>query len=69
MFVLNNLETKETINYKNLQDIADKLNIKYHQARSIMLKNEKKFLKNDIRQLSKKYEIIKYEIIKTDIID
>jgi hypothetical protein len=58
-FVLKNLENNEIKNFKNLQDIADLLNIKYHQARSIMLKDEKKFLKNDIRQLSKKYEISK----------
>ena len=59
ILVLKNLETNETKNYKNLQDIADELKIKYHQARSIMLKDDKKFFKNDIRKLVKKYEIIK----------
>jgi len=60
-FTLKNLETNEEENYKNLQDVADKLGIKYHQARSIMLKDEKQFLKNDIRHLTKKYMIFKIE--------
>lgn len=57
LYILDNLETNEKLEFKNLQDVADKLNIKYHMARSIMLKDEKKFLKNDIRVLSKKYKI------------
>ncbi len=60
-FTLKNLETNEEARYKNLQDIADELGVKYHQARSIMLKDEKQFLKNDIRQLTKKYMISKIE--------
>ena len=62
IFNLKNLEKQEEETFKNLQDIAEKLNIKYHQARSIVLKDEKKFLKNDIRILCKKYKILKIEI-------
>jgi len=62
IFNLKNLENQEEETFKNLQDIAEKLNVKYHQARSIMLKDEKKFLKNDIRILCKKYKILKIEI-------
>lgn len=61
-FTLQNLETGEETKFKNLQDVADVLQIKYHTARGIMLKDEKQFLKNEVRTLSKKYSITKISI-------
>ena len=49
--------------HKTLQDVADKLGIPYHQARSLLLIEEKQFSHKHIKNLSKLYRIysIKYD--------
>lgn len=58
-FTLTNLETGEEIQYRTLKELANKNNIEYHQARSILLSGEKLFIHSNIKLLCDKYKIIK----------
>lgn len=58
-FTLKLLETGEEIQYKTLKELATKHNIEYHQARSILLSDEKLFIHPNIKLLCDKYKIIK----------
>ena len=58
-FTLQNLETGENIQYRTLKELATKNNIEYHQARSILLSEEKLFIHPNIKLLCDKYKIIK----------
>lgn len=59
-FVLINLKTNQTTEYKSIRNIADDLNLEYHQARSIFLQssNPKKNLHQYIKELCDDYKII-----------
>lgn len=56
-FILENLETGEKQKQKTLTEIAEKLNIKYHQVRSVLKSNEKQFLHPLIKNICKKYKV------------
>jgi hypothetical protein len=58
-FILENLETQELTNCKTLKDVAEILKIDYHQARSILLSDDKLFLHPNIKALCLKYKIHK----------
>lgn len=56
-FILENLETGEKHKQKTLAEIAEKLNISYHQARSVLKCEEKQYLHPIIKTLCKNYKI------------
>lgn len=58
-FTLTYVETGEKTNFKTLKDIAKKIDIPYHQARSILLCDDKLYLHPKIEQLTKTYKIEK----------
>lgn len=58
-FILENIETGEKEKYKTLKDIAEKLNIDYHQARSVLLSEQKQFNHPIIKNICNKYKIYK----------
>jgi hypothetical protein len=57
-FVLNNLETGSSTQYRTLKEIVDVLDIPYHQARSLHLADQKQFLHPKIKDLYNKYRIL-----------
>jgi hypothetical protein len=58
-FVLENLETGEKTNCKTLKDVASILQVDYHQARSVLLSDDKLFLHPNIKALCQKYKVYK----------
>lgn len=56
-FLLKNLNDENEKQYKTLKDIADFLKIPYHQARSLLLADEKQFIHTNIKELTKQYKI------------
>jgi hypothetical protein len=58
-FTLIFLETGEKTNFKTLKEIAKKIDIPYHQARSILLSEDKLYLHPKIEELTKQYKIEK----------
>lgn len=58
-FELLDIETGIITNHKTLQEIREIINIPYHQARSLLLSNDKQFLHPQIKELTKKYKITK----------
>jgi len=56
-FILENLETGEKQKQKTLAEIAEKLNINYHQVRSVLKSDEKQFLHPVIKNICKKYKV------------
>lgn len=58
-FEITNLETGIITQSKTLQEVSILLNIPYHQARSLLLSEEKQFLHPVIKDLKLKWNIIK----------
>jgi hypothetical protein len=58
-FIVENKQTGDKTPYKTLKDIANKLNVEYHQARMIYMesKNPKKFLHPISKELANDYLI------------
>jgi ribosomal protein S25 len=56
-FILENLETGEINKHRTITEIAEKLNINYHQARSVLKSDEKQFLHPIIKNICKKYKV------------
>ena len=56
-FVLKNLETGSTVQYRTLKEIVDFLEVPYHQARSLYLADQKQYLHPKIKELYTKYRI------------
>ena len=56
-FILENIETSEKTKYRTLKEIVDKLNIPYHQGRSIYLSYTKQYLHPAIKTLCQQYKI------------
>lgn len=57
-YILENLETGEKTPYKTLRDIATFIKIDYHQARSVLLSEEKLYIHPVIKMICSKYKII-----------
>jgi hypothetical protein len=58
-FILENVETGIKQKHRTLQEIAEVLKVDYHQARSVLLSEDKQFLHPKIKDLCKQYKICK----------
>lgn len=58
-FYLENLENGDFIPCKTLKDVAHIMDVPYHQARSVLLSDDKLFLNKNIMELRKKYKVLK----------
>ena len=58
-FNLEIIETGEIKQFKTLKDLAEFLNIPYHQAKSIKISDDKLFLHPHIKTLCSQYKITK----------
>jgi len=59
-FTLETIENGEKTNFRTLKELSTTLNIPYHQARSVLLSDDKLYLHNNIASLAKQYKITKY---------
>jgi hypothetical protein len=59
-FTLENKKTHSTENYRTLQEIAEVLNITYHQSWEFSKVEEKQYSHPFLKNLSKTYKISKY---------
>jgi len=59
-FTLETIETGIKTNFKTLKELASFLKLPYHQARSILLSEDKIFLHDNISALTKQYKITKH---------
>jgi|688.fasta_scaffold288456_2 hypothetical protein len=57
-FSLYDAETNETYYYGTLKEIEKKLNLPYHQIRSIYSSDKKVYLHPNIKELTARYKIV-----------
>jgi hypothetical protein len=58
-FVLINLETKESTEYKTIKQISKALNLDYSSTRAIYINHKQnKHFNSDVKELSNQYKII-----------
>lgn len=60
-FTLINLETEDVQHFGTLREISKALNIEYHKIRSLYVSEDKIYLHPFLKELSKKYKIIKIQ--------
>jgi hypothetical protein len=60
-FILINIESGSRDNHRTLKEIVDKLEVPYHQARSLYLADKKLYLHPKIKDLHNKYRIVDYQ--------
>ena len=58
-FFVENLENGDFIPCKTLKDVAFYMDVPYHQARSVLLSDDKLFLHENITALKKRFKISK----------
>ncbi len=58
-FFVENLENGDFIQFKTLKEVSEFMNVPYHQARSVLLADDKLFIHDNIKDLRKKYKITK----------
>ena len=58
-FDVENLETCEITQFRTLKEVAIFMHVPYHQARSLLLSDEKLYLHHNMIQLKTHYKITK----------
>lgn len=60
-FILTDLVSNEEIKFRTLKEVAVQLDIPYHQARTILLADDKIYIHPKTDEMLKKYKIVKCE--------